>query len=102
MRKRKSKNSKCGGRAPTTVQLEFIHPTASTVRIAGTFNDWRPEVTPMESLGRGRWIRKLALAPGVYEYRLVVDGRWIIDPEADSYSLDGSGNLNSVLTVESC
>ena len=34
--------------------------------------------TPMISLGDGRWIKALALPPGTYEYRLVVDGEWSI------------------------
>ena len=34
-----------------TVQVRFSHPAASAVAIPGTFNDWRPEATPMVSMG---------------------------------------------------
>jgi 1,4-alpha-glucan branching enzyme len=54
--------------------MEFDHPTATTVAIAGTFNSGRPGVTPMALLGDGRWVKELVLLPGVYEYRYVVDG----------------------------
>jgi len=36
----------------------------------------------MVSLGGGRWLKELALSPGVYEYRLVVDGGVDADPRA--------------------
>ena len=36
----------------------------------------------MVSLGDGRWAKELVLPPGVYEYRLVVDGEWMPDPRA--------------------
>ena len=41
------------------------------VGIAGTFNDWRPQATPMIRLNDGRWAKELALPPGTYEYCLV-------------------------------
>ena len=70
---RKSRSSG-NGRELIPVQMEFDHPTASTVAIAGTFNNGRTGVTPMASLGDGRWVKELVLLPGVYEYRYVVDG----------------------------
>jgi putative sigma-54 modulation protein len=50
-----------------SVPIEFNHATATSVGIAGTSNDWKPEATPMVPLGDGRWHNDLALAPGVYE-----------------------------------
>ena len=79
--------------------LEFNHPAALAVCLAGTFNGWRPEATPMVPLGNGRWIKDLALPPGIYEYRLVVDGEWMCDPLARETIPNSFGGLNSVLTV---
>ncbi len=31
------------------------HPTAASVHVAGSFNEWRPEVSPMIPVGDGRW-----------------------------------------------
>ena len=42
------------------VHFEFTSPNAESVAIAGTFNDWQPNVTPMIALGRGRWVKDLA------------------------------------------
>ncbi len=61
------------------VYFEYIDPTAQSVAIAGTFNDWRPQVTPMVNMGGGRWRKLLVVAPGTYEYTFVVDGRWLED-----------------------
>lgn len=84
---------------PKPVHIEFNHATAATISLAGTFNDWRPRVTPMVSLGAGRWIKILALPPGVYEYRFVVDGEWMSDPRNCDTAPNPFGEVNSVLKV---
>lgn len=81
------------------VRIEFSHPTAGAVRIAGSFNEWRPEATPMISIGGGRWAKELALPPGTYEYCLVVDGAFLPDPQAQETAPNPFGGVNSVLRV---
>ena len=100
MRRNKTNNSNGGGVTSPTVQLEFTHPTATRVSVAGTFNDWRPESAPMVPIGDGRWMKKLTLPPGVYEYRIVADGEWMPDPLAWESAPNPFGGLNSVLKVE--
>ena len=56
------------------VRFEFTHPTATTVCVAGTFNNWQPEAKTLHPAGGGRWLQETALPPGTYEYCLVVDG----------------------------
>ena len=82
------------------MHLEFTHATATVVNLAGTFNDWRPEATPMVALGRGRWVKELTLPPGVYEYRVVVDGEWMPDPQAAQTTPNPFGGVNSVMRIE--
>lgn len=67
--------------------------------MAGTFNDWRPETTPMVCLGNGRWRKELILPPDSYEYCLVVDGEWIPDPLAKETVRNPYGGMNAVLRV---
>ena len=50
-------------------------------------------------LGGGRWIKELVLPPGVYEYRLVIDGEWMSDPRATETTPNAFGGLNSVDTA---
>jgi 1,4-alpha-glucan branching enzyme len=82
-----------------TVHFEFADPTAQKVCLAGTFNHWRPEAGEMHRLTNGKWSKDIDLAPGTYEYRLVVDDRWIPDPNADHAVTNPFGEANSLLTV---
>ena len=81
------------------VRFEFTHPTAGTVCVAGTFNNWQPEAKPMHRLGDGRWLKETVLPPGTYEYCLVVDGKWMPDPLARETVPNPFGGRNSVLKV---
>ncbi|HUA38872.1 MAG TPA: glycogen-binding domain-containing protein [Candidatus Sulfopaludibacter sp.] len=86
-------------RAGQTVHFELINPSASKVCVAGTFNDWRPDAGEMVRVDDGKWVKELALAPGTYEYRLVVDGKWMPDPQANHGVVNPFGEKNSLLTV---
>ncbi len=81
------------------VRLEFTRPVASTVFVAGTFNEWHPAATPMTPIAEGRWTKQLRLPPGRYEYCLVVDGEWMPDPLATESVPNPFGGINSVLQV---
>ena len=81
------------------IHFEFTCPTAESVAIAGTFNEWQPNATPMIALGQGRWAKDLALPPGDYEYCLVVDGQWTPDPQATETVPNPFGGRNSILKV---
>ncbi|MEN6335509.1 MAG: AAA family ATPase [Phycisphaerales bacterium] len=58
-----------------------LYPRAESVQIAGDFNNWQPDGTPMQRVGdSGVWQAKVKLPSGLYRYRLVVDGQWQQDP----------------------
>lgn len=64
--------------APKKVAVEFIAdcPLASTVSIAGTFNNWAVDVDMLKKDKKsGLWTTKIALVPGDYEYKFVCDGK---------------------------
>jgi hypothetical protein len=94
--KTKQSDTCCGSQC---VCLELVRPDAQEVGIAGSFNDWHPRVTPMIALGDGRWVKELALPPGRYEYRLVVDGEWVNDPAATELIPNPFGTPNAVLVI---
>ena len=81
------------------VRFEFVHPTATTVSVAGTFNQWQPEAKALHPSGGGRWWKESALAPGTYEYCFVVDGQWMPDPLAKESVANPFGGRNSILKV---
>ncbi len=83
------------------VRFEFDHPTATSVCVAGTFNQWEPESKSLHPARGGHWFKETALAPGTYEYCLVVDGVWMPDPHATESVPNPYGGRNSVLTVAS-
>jgi 1,4-alpha-glucan branching enzyme len=81
------------------VRFEYLNPLAQSVYLAGTFNDWHPSVTEMLAIGEGRWTKEVVLTPGRYEYRLVVDGLWLENPNCPVSTPNPYGERNSVLTV---
>lgn len=94
--KTKQPDACCGSQC---VCLELVRPDAQEVGIAGSFNDWHPSVTPMIRLNDGKWAKELALPPGRYEYRFVVDGEWVDDPTATELIPNPFGTANAVLVV---
>ncbi len=52
---------------------------AKEVRVAGSFNNWRPFELQMRKTANG-WELPYVLGPGNYEYRFLVDGQWTSDP----------------------
>jgi chromosome partitioning protein len=74
---------------------------ARKVLIAGDFNNWSPMSTPMQGTDRsGEWSARLPLSPGRYRYRLVVDGRWMTDPNNEYVEENQFGELNNVIEVQ--
>jgi len=81
------------------VSLQFVNPTATKVCVAGSFNGWKPEATPLTRTANGQWIGDLTVKPGRHEYLFVVDGQWIPDPKARETVPNPFGGRNSVLVV---
>jgi len=78
------------------VEFSLRMPNAQSVALTGTFNKW--DLNLMLKHG-AHWKTKLLLAPGRYEYRFVVDGKWINDPNAKESRRNDFGSTNSVLVV---
>jgi hypothetical protein len=53
----------------------------------------------LHSSSAGHWWKETALAPGTYEYCLVVDGQWMPDPLARESVPNPFGGRNSILKV---
>jgi hypothetical protein len=81
------------------ISLELVKHGAKQVAVAGSFNDWKPERTPLVQIGNGRWVGDLSVKPGRHEYLFVVDGQWVPDPNAKENVQNPFGGKNSVLIV---
>lgn len=67
------------------------------VFVAGEFNGWAGSRDRLDRQADGSFAARLAIAPGTYSYKFVVDGDWIRDPA--NPRVDASGYGNSLLTV---
>jgi 1,4-alpha-glucan branching enzyme len=87
--------------ATKTVNVGFalFEPDATQVSLCGDFNVWASGATPMKQHDGGHWETTVALAPGRYEYKFLVDGHWIPDPLAHGHVWNQHGTLNSVIEV---
>jgi 1,4-alpha-glucan branching enzyme len=85
--------------SPGRVSLEFVKTDAKNVCVAGDFNEWKPENTPLTQVGKGRWVGNVSMKPGRHEYLFVVDGQWLPDPNAKETVQNPFGGRNSVLIV---
>jgi len=88
--------------AGDSVYVRFVlyAPTARRVAVAGTFNQWDQNASPLARVGAGGvWTITLALPQGHHQYAFVVDGaRWVPDPAAPGVD-DGFGRRNSMVAV---
>jgi len=86
---------------PKTRNFTFVFrgPDAKRVSVSGEFNDWSPDATPMKRGAGGQWETTLALKPGRYQYKFVVDGNWTHDPDARENVRNEHGSLNSVTEI---
>ena len=84
-----------------TVVVRFRLPylPASEVFLAGSFNDWDPQMFPMTEAEGGGWIKDVALSPGTHGYRFVADGAWMADPGNPRVQPDPFDGLDSVVEV---
>jgi 1,4-alpha-glucan branching enzyme len=65
--------------APKKVAVEFVAdcPLATTVSVAGTFNNWAVDKDMLKKDKKtGLWIGKVTLDAGDYEYKFVCDGQY--------------------------
>lgn len=69
------------------------------VALVGDFNNWDERATPMRHSGDGVFEARVALAPGSYHYKFVVNGRRRLDPSNPEEAPAPDGSINSRLVV---
>ena len=84
------------------VACKFIlhAPEAASVRIVGSFNNWIPTGDYlMERNPDGTWSKIIPLSPGEYQYKFIVDDKWVEDLNNPNVVTDPYGGRNSILSV---
>ena len=96
----KKSYSKTGAACRVTFKYNNEEKARSAV-LAGEFNDWSLQETPMKKLKDGSFSATLSLPAGQsYRFRYVLDGGvWVNDTDADGYAPNEYGEANSVLTI---
>jgi chromosome partitioning protein len=85
---------------PARVTFCFFDPAAKEVKVAGDFNDWLPSSAHnLRKDQDGRWVVRLPLKPGRYQYKFIVDGHWAKDPSNPNDIIGDFGQENSLLDV---
>ena len=76
-------------------------PDATLVTIAGSFNGWNTYATELTKNDAGVWSIMLPLQPGRrYQYKFLIDGFWIADPDNPDTAPDGHGGVNSIIHIK--
>jgi serine protease AprX len=80
----------------------FHDDSAQNVSVAGDFNDWNHDATPLKRNSSGLWLTEIAIPrAGRFEYKFIINGRrWIEDPSNGMKAPNNYGGLNSVLVIE--
>jgi 1,4-alpha-glucan branching enzyme len=83
-----------------TVEFAFFRPAASSVRLVGDFNGWRPNSYDLKANGKGWWTIRLALPAGEYRFKYLVDNK-VYEADFAAYGVepDKMGGWNSVLYI---
>ena len=74
------------------------YPDAEQVVLTGNFNAWNHGELLMERVD-DTWILPYVLAAGNYEYKFIVDGKWILDP-VNPFTIGSGDFINSFLAFK--
>lgn len=73
------------------------------IYLAASFNNWNkedPNYLMKDDDGDGIWSITVKLAPGTYQYKYVIEGKWTQDTYAPGEAPDGFGGRNSQFDVK--
>ena len=74
-------------------------PEAKVVAVAGDFNNWNQSQFLFSKEGND-WVCRVNLPAGTYQYKFIVDGNWLTDPNNPKIVHDERGIENSLLRAE--
>jgi chromosome partitioning protein len=87
---------------PDTGKMKFFirAPEAHSVKVVGTFNNWNlNDDSLLERHEDGIWSKEVKLSPGIYQYKFLIDDRWLEDKNNPRVVEDEFGGRNSVIEV---
>eukprot|EP00913_Durusdinium_trenchii_P009725 g9137.t1 len=77
--------------------ISIKRPEAKKVEIAGLDVGWHERIPLVKDSTTGEFVLDRETPPGVYQYKFIVDGEWMADP--DLPTVTDNGNLNNLARV---
>ena len=89
-------------RKQCSIEFYAQHDNASQISLAGSFNQWAPDVLLMEPHKNGLWKIEIPLLPGGrYQYKFFIDeSYWMEDVDNPYREPDGLTGFNSIFVIE--
>lgn len=81
------------------VAFSLLAPEARSVHLLGDFNDWDPEACPLRRHFDGGWHARVRLPHGHHHYQFLVDGKPVLDPNAQGVARNEQGQKVSMIAV---
>lgn len=69
----------------------------SKVEVAGDFTGWLPK--PLRKSKDGAYSANIDLTAGTYEYKFLLNGQWVVDPDNGAWAANSYGTVNSIAQV---
>jgi 1,4-alpha-glucan branching enzyme len=81
------------------ITFTLNNPNAEEVVLVGDFNNWNNKKDQMKKYEAGVWKKMVMIPPGRYEYKFLVDGQWMLDPNNDQKCSNCFGSYNNILII---
>jgi 1,4-alpha-glucan branching enzyme len=82
------------------VRFNLSAKHGSQVFVAGSFNKWNPTQNPLnDTPDSGHFKTVLHVPTGTHEYKFIVNGIWLLDPNCAEMITNLCGSQNSVFHV---
>ena len=79
------------------LSLNDAYLDTNKIFVMGNFNNWNRTSHPLRFDGI-RWSLTLSFPPGDYEYKFVVNGEELLDPQNKYFKANGLGGYNSIFS----
>lgn len=87
------------GRGKQTIRFAIkVNGGAKKVEVVGDFSNWAP--LAMRRLKDGTFVRNVESDADTVQYRFLVDGQWITDPDHSATVPNPFGSMNSIAQIE--
>src|SRR6185436_4502388 len=87
------------GNDKTKEAFVIFAPSAEEVQLVGDFTSWEENPIRLKRSKDGNWKATVPLDPGVHEYRFLVDGKWVNDPDCVDTRPNDFGAENCIRKV---